>query len=117
MKKNIKNIIPSWLSYIIEELVLNYIDTYAMKSYSQEGKDMILRRIFGNVENGFYVDVGAYHPKRFSNTFYFYKKGWSGINIDAMPGSMKFFTKMRSRDINYRSCGIERKKGIDFLRI
>ncbi len=30
----------------------------------------------------------------------FYKKGWRGINIDAMPGSMKLFNTKRPRDIN-----------------
>lgn len=61
---------------------------------------MILMRIFQERETGFYVDVGAHHPKRLSNSYYFYQKGWSGINIDAMPGSMKLFRKMRPRDIN-----------------
>ncbi|TDG12755.1 FkbM family methyltransferase [Seongchinamella unica] len=44
--------------------------------------------------------MGAHHPKRFSNTYLFYKKGWSGINIDAMPGSMELFNRFRIRDIN-----------------
>ena len=30
----------------------------------------------------------------------FCKKGLRGINIDAMPGSMKLFRKTRPRDIN-----------------
>jgi FkbM family methyltransferase len=61
---------------------------------------MILSRIFGDTPIGFYVDVGAHHPFRFSNTYYFYKKGWRGINIDAMPNSMKLFNRFRSRDVN-----------------
>ena len=61
---------------------------------------MILRRIFERSKSGFYVDVGAHHPFRFSNTFYFYKLGWRGINIDAMPGSSESFNKLRPRDIN-----------------
>lgn len=76
------------------------LDGHASKSYSQEGEDMILRRFFAEKSKGFYVDVGAHHPKRFSNTFHFYKQGWSGINIDAMPGSMQLFNKQRPRDIN-----------------
>ena len=82
--------------YIKEE----YFGGYGVKSYSNEGEDMILRKIFDGHTKGFYVDVGAYHPKRFSNTFFFYKQGWRGINIDAMPGSMDKFNKIRSRDIN-----------------
>lgn len=82
-------------------MVNNFVfDGYSIKSYSQEGEDMILRRLFENKKNGFYVDVGAHHPKRFSNTWYFYKKGWAGINIDAMPGSMRMFNIFRPRDIN-----------------
>jgi len=78
----------------------NYFGSYAVKSYSQEGEDMILKRIFEETKKGFYVDIGAHHPIRFSNTYYFYKLGWSGINVDAMPGSMKIFKRKRPRDIN-----------------
>jgi FkbM family methyltransferase len=69
-------------------------------SYSQEGEDMILAKIFEGKIDGFYVDVGAHHPKRFSNTYYFYLLGWQGINIDAMPDSMKLFKEIRPNDIN-----------------
>lgn len=68
--------------------------------YSQNGEDLILNRFLDNTKEGFFVDVGAHHPIRFSNTFLFYKKGWSGINIDAMPGSMAAFNKIRPKDIN-----------------
>jgi FkbM family methyltransferase len=76
------------------------LGTYSVRSYSQEGEDMILGRIFDGVNNGFYIDVGAHHPMRFSNTYAFYKKGWRGINIEAMPESMRAFRKTRPRDIN-----------------
>lgn len=73
---------------------------HAIKSYSQEGEDMILQRLFEGQAQGFYIDIGAHHPWRFSNTYHFYRQGWRGINIDAMPGSMKPFIKVRPRDIN-----------------
>ena len=69
-------------------------------SFSQEGEDLILARLFENKYNGFYVDVGAHHPYRLSNTYKFYSMGWNGINIDALPGSMKPFNELRPRDIN-----------------
>mgnify|MGYP001334584774 CR=1 FL=1 len=75
---------------------------------------MILNRIFGNQAKGFYIDVGAHHPKRFSNTYLFYKRGWSEINIDAMPGSMKIFDKQRPRDINIEKPVSNEKKIMDF---
>jgi FkbM family methyltransferase len=76
------------------------IFSYSARSYSQEGEDMILRRIFQERGTGFYVDVGAHHPRHFSNTYYFYQRGWFGVNIDATPGSMTPFRRMRPRDIN-----------------
>lgn len=69
-------------------------------SFSQEGEDGILGRIFERQEKGFYVDIGAHHPQRFSNTYRFYLRGWSGINVDPLPGSKDRFDKLRSRDIN-----------------
>jgi FkbM family methyltransferase len=61
---------------------------------------MVLERFLEKRTSGFYVDVGAHHPKRFSNTFKLYSKGWRGLNIDANPGSMEAFRKVRPRDIN-----------------
>lgn len=75
---------------------------YTCLSYSQDGEDMILKAFFKEKGKykGFYVDVGAHHPFRFSNTAYFYRKGWQGINIEATPTLMGAFKKFRKRDIN-----------------
>lgn len=100
LKELLKTILPKRAKEKIINIKNHYFDGYSLKSYSQEGEDMILKRLFEKQEKGFYVDVGAHHPKRFSNTYYFYKKGWNGINIDAMPNSMKLFNKIRPRDIN-----------------
>ena len=75
-------------------------DPWKNAFWSQEGEDVILHRIFASKDHGFYVDIGAHHPKRFSNTNLFYQRGWTGINIDAMPGSMVPFEKSRPKDIN-----------------
>lgn len=79
------------------------MDIYKLESYSQEGEDIVLKRIFEykNLEDGgFYIDVGAHHPKRLSNTYFFYNLNWRGINIDATPNSMKEFDNIRPLDIN-----------------
>ncbi len=72
----------------------------ACLSYSQEGEDLILQRFFETKENGFYIDVGAHNPTRFSNTFIFYLKGWRGINIEPTPGSKTAFDSVRPKDLN-----------------
>ncbi|MDB5321805.1 MAG: putative SAM-dependent methyltransferase [Phycisphaerales bacterium] len=76
-----------------------FFDVYAVKSYSQEGEDRILHRLFERRDSGFYVDVGAHHPRRFSNTNLFYQLGWRGINIDATPGVKALFDQLRPRDV------------------
>lgn len=73
------------------------------RSYSQDGEDMLLSSFFeelGNRNNGFFVDIGALHPFRFSNTAHFYELGWSGINIEPTPNAIELFKKHRKRDIN-----------------
>lgn len=69
-------------------------------SFSQEGEDMVLRRIFSDKPQGLYVDIGAHHPSLYSNTNYFYQRGWTGINIDGLPGSKVQFDTERPTDIN-----------------
>jgi FkbM family methyltransferase len=91
-----------------------FYDKYKRYSYSQEGEDLIIRKIFKNQKFGFYVDVGAHHPKRFSNTYLLYKKGWHGINIDATPESMKLFNRFRPRDINLELGVGTREKFINY---
>lgn len=79
---------------------------YKRISFSQDGEDLVLWSfIQGNrkITDGFYVDFGALHPFRFSNTMIFYRSGWKGINVDATPGSMRLFNKYRPRDINVES--------------
>jgi FkbM family methyltransferase len=68
--------------------------------FGQEGEDLIIARFFGEKSEGTYVDIGSHHPFRFSNTAKLYKKGWSGINVDPLPGSKSLFDSTRRRDKN-----------------
>ena len=74
--------------------------SYCSASYSQEGEDILLKRIFEPSPISFYIDIGAHHPYRFSNTYIFYENGARGINIDATPNSMGIFEQVRPKDIN-----------------
>lgn len=89
---------------------------YVKKSHSQFGEDLVLESLMfsDKIEEGFYVDIGSYDPVKYSNTFIYYKKGWSGINIDARPGSMKIFNRKRPRDINLEIGISSNTKTMDF---
>jgi FkbM family methyltransferase len=116
-KQLVKVILGKRLLDVAVRLTTVVSDKQGYRSYSQEGEDRVLAsllfKIHGGKEisDGFYVDVGAHHPYRYSNTCFFYKRGWQGINIDAMPGSMAEFRKQRPRDINVES-GIGRQRGM-----
>ena len=98
--KQLKHTLPPWLKRTLRGLRTRLFDVYAVKSYSQEGEDRILQRIFERKECGFYVDVGAHHPRRYSNTYLFYRRGWRGINIEPNPDIADAFRRERKRDIN-----------------
>jgi len=70
------------------------------RSYAQAGEDLFLARLFAGQAEGVYVDVGAYHPRRLSNTQLLYERGWRGLNVDATPGSMALFDALRPGDVN-----------------
>jgi FkbM family methyltransferase len=110
MNKLIRQFIPRFIIKILRKVRSVFLDEFATKSYSQEGEDMILNRIFEGKLQGFYVDIGAHHPRRFSNTYLFYKRGWTGINVEPNPYVIKIFNSDRSRDINLQ-CGVSECEG------
>ena len=79
-------------------------------SYSQQGEDIVIDTLLGNKKSGFYVDVWAHDPVRFSNTKRFYDRGWKGINIEPNPLLINKFEKTRKRDTNL-NIGISKKNG------
>ena len=71
-------------------------------SYSQYGEDILVEKILNqlNIDNPFYVDIGAHHPTYLSNTHYFYLKGCRGINIEPNLDGYNEFLKIRPDDVN-----------------
>src|SRR5215469_17329302 len=72
-------------------------------SYSQFGEDLTVRSHFWeNFDNssGRFIDVGAFHPFKYSNTMLLSQLGWRGINIDCDPVKIARFKKLRPQDHN-----------------
>ncbi len=76
------------------------VDRLLRGSYSQRGEDLVIDELLGYKRSGFYVDVGANDPFRFNNTARFYRRGWTGINIEPDPDVCSRLATIRSRDIN-----------------
>src|SRR5687768_14328886 len=79
-------------------------------SYAQNFEDVILARLFSGRNHGFYIDVGAGDPIRFSITKWFYEQGWCGINIEPNSYLYKRLVLDRPRDINL-NCGAGAQSG------
>ena len=69
-------------------------------TFSQFGEDQFLAELFADKPSGFYVDVGAFHPFRWSNTCLLYQRGWTGLNIEPDPHALTLFNRYRRRDLN-----------------
>ena len=81
------------------------------KSYSMDGEDIFILNYFKNKNNGFYIDVGCYHPLHRNNTFLLHKNGWSGINIDIHQFSIDLFNYLRPDDVNL-NCAVSNSNGV-----
>ena len=100
MYRNNTDLKELWIVAIfLKELIKIALNRYSNRTYSQEGEDLLLGRLFEGKPPGFFVDVGAHHPVRFSNTYRLYRSGWRGLCIDANPVNMRLFEKIRPRDI------------------
>lgn len=84
-------------------------------TYSQYGEDNIIDKLLGYKNKGIYVDIGANRPKMMNNTYMFYKRGWSGINIEPQTNLYNQFLKSRKKDINLNvGIGNSEDKTLDF---
>lgn len=77
-------------------------------SFAQYSEDVLLYQL-NPQKDGFYVDVGAFHPWQGSNTYKLYMRGWRGITIEPNPDAAPLFRKKRPRDIHL-TVGIAAKR-------
>jgi len=76
-------------------------------SYAQSGEDLIIDFVFRalGVQEPTYLDVGAHHPTYLSNTYYFYRRGGLGVNVEPDPELFTEFGEQRPLDTNL-NCAI-----------
>lgn len=71
-------------------------------TYSQHGEDMVILNIFAQlgIDKPSYLDLGAHHPSRISNTKLLYERGSRGVNIEANRHLIEAFYEQRPLDKN-----------------
>lgn len=56
-----------------------------MNLYSQYGEDRQITNIVKDCANRRLLDIGAYHPKQFSNSRALLESGWTGVLVEPSP--------------------------------
>jgi FkbM family methyltransferase len=69
--------------------------------YSQTGEDRILIDLFrkNGISKGRYIDVGANHPSKLSNTYRLYREGFTGIVIEPNRSLLRLHRMIRPNDL------------------
>lgn len=86
---------------------------FGRSTWSQFGEDIIIDCLLSG-EIGHYVDVGAGHPVDGSNSYKFYRRGWSGVVIEANKELAQKFSRSRSRDTVINALAGSRSGSADF---
>ena len=73
-------------------------------------EDLNILNFFKDKRDGFYVDVGCFHPLDRNNTYLLYLKNWRGINIDISQFSIDLFNFLRPDDFNLKCAVSENNK-------
>lgn len=84
-----------------------------LTSYAQCGEDLILDFVLSHVlqiSAPLYVDIGAHHPIKFSNTYLFYAKGQAGVLIEPNAARCEKLRQARPRD-NVLNAGLAASRG------
>lgn len=83
----------------IKTKLIDFLGAKLNISFARSGDDLQLMKLINNNKPGVYVDIGSWHPKKASNTYFFYLRGWKGICIDPNPELKTLYASMRPKDI------------------
>ncbi|MGD9827247.1 MAG: FkbM family methyltransferase [Hyphomicrobiaceae bacterium] len=59
--------------------------------YSQNDEEKYILKYFAGATSGTFLDIGAFHPKTFSNTRALYEQGFKGVFIEPSPALLPAF--------------------------
>jgi hypothetical protein len=78
--------------------------------FGQNGEDILIKPYLRKFSRAHYLDLGAHHPFRFSNTALLWMNGWNGVNVDANPRSIEIFSKKRKSDTSIHAAIVTHKE-------
>ncbi len=76
-----------------------------MKSiFPADDETRLKDEFFGGLRNGFFVEVGANDPERWSQTFAFEQRGWTGVLVEPQPDLAAKLRQRRSAQVFAVAC-------------
>jgi FkbM family methyltransferase len=84
---------------MVKEKLNDFLGAKLNISFARSGDDLQLMKLIDNSTPGVFVDIGSWHPKKASNTYFFYLRKWKGICIDPNPELKDLYHSLRPRDI------------------
>ena len=60
-------------------------------------------KYFYDIEDGYFLDVGGFHPFRISTTHPLVNRGWNGLTVEASPWRARNFFDQRNGLTNINS--------------
>jgi FkbM family methyltransferase len=80
------------------DLLGELVQRYGTKKNSQGPEELLIRDFFQDLRGGVFLDVGAYEPQVFSNTYFLERRlDWSGVAVDALVEFSDGYRQMRPR--------------------
>ena len=115
-KKNLTSNSLFYKPYLYYDIYIKNKYLKKRNSYSQHGEDSIIIEYFKDNGKGIYLDLGCYHPIKYSNTNLLFRNLWQGINIDMNPMTIDLFKIARPKDFNLcEAISNEEKKEIAYF--
>lgn len=109
-RQRLANLVPSVGRVVRLAIGLANSTMLTRASYSQHGEDawIMPELLKTNLTGGIYVEVGANHPTRLSNTYLLYRHGLTGIVIEPNSELAALHRRIRPRDsVLCAGCGSE----------
>ena len=87
-----------------------------LRTFSQYGEDLVTCELLKDyLSTGFYVDVGANHPSKLSNTFRLYTLGMRGITVEPNYSFCRLHQRYRPGDVCVCT-GMGFTEGVEYFR-
>jgi FkbM family methyltransferase len=71
---------------------------------SQDEEEKLVRKFFGGAETGFFVEVGANHPTKNSQTWHLEQAGWTGVLVEPQPDLAAWLITARTAKVFACAC-------------